>query len=266
MILVCSLCLIKNLFLALINVKKVTEGGFEPTPICLPDNESPSLGDTCYVAGWGLLSDMGPLTNQLNEVDLKIADTNDCRSWYRTYYSTREIFTDGRNLCAGNRLGGKDICLGDSGGPLMCQRKDSCDWYAAGLVSWSHKCGKTFGVYSVPKFYQSWIESAMKVELVEDCKTCETIRVSFDGDDHVFYRKSGKFNFKPIWQSSKYILYWFIYNGDYTSWLIIKNTGEVSNSIEDVDLVLIGHNTQGDYFCPQEGFDNSFDSIFTFYI
>ena len=128
-------------------VSRIENDGFEPSPICLPDKEEPEVGQTCFVAGWGLLSEMGPLAQQLNEVDLKVADLGTCKTWYGTYYSKREIFTDGRNMCAGEKYGGKDICLGDSGGPLMCQRKDNCDWYIAGIVSWSYKCGKTFGIY-----------------------------------------------------------------------------------------------------------------------
>ena len=46
--------------------------------------------------------------------------------------------------------------LGDSGGPLMCQRKDSCAWYIAGIISWSYSCGETYGVYMSTNYYRDW--------------------------------------------------------------------------------------------------------------
>ena len=238
---------------ALLRVNRTTQAEFEPTPICLPDAEQPKAGETCFVAGWGLLSERGPLAQQLHEVDLPIADLDKCRTWYGTYYSTRDIYTDGRNICAGDKFGGKDICLGDSGGPLMCQRAANCDWYVAGIVSWSYKCGKTYGIYSVPGFYQDWIEERMATDFVEDCKSCDTMKITFEGEDHIFYRKDDSYNFKPVWQSSQWTMYWLVHSGVYTSWLIIDSLNELSNSIENVDLKLIGHNTKGDYFCPQDG-------------
>lgn len=51
--------------------------------------------------------------------------------------------------------------LGDSGGPLMCQRKDSCAWYIAGIISWSYSCGETYGVYMSTNYYRDWALTAV---------------------------------------------------------------------------------------------------------
>ena len=78
-------------------------------------------------------------TFKLLEVDLPIANINTCKSRY-DQITTRDVYTDGRNVCAGSYgRSSKDTCTGDSGGPLMCQRKNSCSWFIAGIVSWGYQ-------------------------------------------------------------------------------------------------------------------------------
>ena len=109
--------------IALLKVERVgdkDDGTFVPEPICMPEGEIVEPGMTCYAIGWGHTQYRGQLSSTLLEVDLDITEINECSSTYLTY-TDREVFTDGRNICAGNKYGGKDTCTGDSGGPLMCQ-------------------------------------------------------------------------------------------------------------------------------------------------
>ena len=118
--------------IALLEVEQIG-GQFQPRPICLPSHDvdvKPS--QVCYVAGWGLVDKRGIFTKQLQLVDLPIVDITDCKHHYQ-YYSSRQVFADGRNICAGYQNGFKDFCSGDSGGPLMCRSKDDCNWFIAGL-------------------------------------------------------------------------------------------------------------------------------------
>ena len=52
-------------------------------------------------------------------------------------------------LCAGVPEGGKDGCIYDSGGPLMCAQGDSAPWYLVGMMIWGDGCAKKnkYGVY-----------------------------------------------------------------------------------------------------------------------
>ena len=78
----------------------------------------------------------------------------------------KRLFPDFENtsLCAGAaniRIGGKDSCIGDSGGPLECERPDGA-WVQVGVVSYGPQyCGdrNSYGVYEDVSKYLDWINS-----------------------------------------------------------------------------------------------------------
>lgn len=68
-------------------------------------------------------------------------------------------------FCAGYYEGGKDTCLGDSGGAFVIFDEMSQHWVAQGLVSWGgpEECGskQVYGVYTKVSNYVDWLWEEM---------------------------------------------------------------------------------------------------------
>ena len=63
--------------------------------------------------------------------------------------------------------------IGDSGGPLLCQRCDSCNFYVAGVTSFGKGCAEKgyYGVYTKVTAYEDWIAKHLSTGKVVK-KTC----------------------------------------------------------------------------------------------
>lgn len=76
---------------------------------------------------------------------------------------------DGQDICAGDRIGGRDACQGDSGGPLFCKSvSNPAEWYLAGVVSHGEGCARADepGVYTRIALYLTWIEATESAPIV----------------------------------------------------------------------------------------------------
>ena len=62
--------------------------------------------------------------------------------------------------------------LGDSGGPLACQRSDSCSWYLAGVTSFGWSCGRArfYGVYANVVNFEFWIRRTLGNDAPKSCE------------------------------------------------------------------------------------------------
>jgi len=146
--------------IAIMRVRKVKTdaNSFKPIPICLPGGEVPEVGRNCFVIGYGNSKFNGTATENLMEAAVPIVDDKTCEKTYKKYNLNKdEEFIGSVQLCAGYNDGKRDSCQGDSGGPLMCQREKSCEWYLAGVVSYGHECGVTYGVYTEVNAFEEWI-------------------------------------------------------------------------------------------------------------
>uniref|UniRef100_A0AAV2KZX4 Transmembrane protease serine 9 n=1 Tax=Knipowitschia caucasica TaxID=637954 RepID=A0AAV2KZX4_KNICA len=122
--------------------------------ICLPSAAHRFMKSAeCYITGWGSMREGGSLTNLLQKAAVSIIEQADCQLSYGNVLSPNM-------MCAGHMDGGKDTCLGDSGGPLAC-REPSGQWFIAGVTSWGHGCGRIGfpGVYTRMTSMRKWISS-----------------------------------------------------------------------------------------------------------
>ncbi|KAM6967406.1 trypsin-like [Aplochiton taeniatus] len=120
-------------------------------PISLPTG-CPYAGMPCSVSGWGntALGDQVDLPILLQCLDVPIVDAQQCEKSYPGMISPRMV-------CAGYMDGGRDVCNGDSGSPLVCQGE------VHGLVSWGQGCAVAGypGVYVKLCEFLTWINDTL---------------------------------------------------------------------------------------------------------
>ncbi|KAM8822183.1 LOW QUALITY PROTEIN: mannan-binding lectin serine protease 1-like [Synchiropus picturatus] len=128
-------------------------------PVCLPAPRPPpdTLG---LVAGWGLSQSAGSGGGtRLQYVKLPLVAQDECRASYASRSRSYNI-SDGM-FCAGFLEGGRDTCLGDSGGAFVME--EAGGWAVMGLVSWAgpEECGsrRVYGVYTRVAPYVHWIRN-----------------------------------------------------------------------------------------------------------
>uniref|UniRef100_A0A2K5Q7I3 Serine protease 22 n=1 Tax=Cebus imitator TaxID=2715852 RepID=A0A2K5Q7I3_CEBIM len=100
----------------------------------------------------------GPLPHPqtLQKLKVPIIDSEVCSRLYWRGAGQGAITKD--MLCAGYLEGERDACLGDSGGPLMCQMDGA--WLLAGIISWGEGCAERNrpGVYISLSAHRSWVQ------------------------------------------------------------------------------------------------------------
>jgi secreted trypsin-like serine protease len=115
------------------------------------------VGRTCYISGWGRISDGGLLPVQLQEAVIDLLTTAECADmWAPTPVTDSQVCIYDRATQA------RGACNGDSGGPLVCQLPGG-GWELVGATSWGRTgCSTDFAsVYTRISFYNSWILDAI---------------------------------------------------------------------------------------------------------
>ena len=206
--------------------------------ICLPEGEVTPVGTKCFLAGWGYTED-GEASRYLKEVDLDVQDMNDCIDIYKNVDLVSKLHPK-QNICAGEK--GKDACNGDSGGPLMCQRCDSCNWYVAGIVSFGKFCGVYPGVYTNVVEYESWIRQTTKMpalttQKMRGCKDCCKYMKIWGTEKqqsrHGYYEKqdveyNNQVTYKQMYTADITNFIWFLGNR-YNLWFVSLGLGDQEN-------------------------------------
>ena len=135
---------------ALIELKPSSDGFLPVRPICLPRSDTPySVGSAVVGAGWGRTSTNSPGSNTLRKATLYLTDRRICTQTYKNSVSNAMI-------CAADD--NRDMCSGDTGGPLM-QYVDG-RMYLFGMFSWQSSDGCATGkpsVFSDVRYALKWI-------------------------------------------------------------------------------------------------------------
>ncbi|XP_067665326.1 uncharacterized protein [Haliotis asinina] len=135
-------------------------------PICLPGKDDVFTKTTkCYAAGWGMTKADGPASQWLKDAKMRLWNTAKCNGSYAWNGAISET-----HLCAGYYSGLISICVGDSGGPLMCQTNDN-NWKLVGVASYvARGCNVPArpSVFSDVNVFKEWIED--KIECKFRCK------------------------------------------------------------------------------------------------
>jgi len=110
---------------------------------------APSVGTMCSVYGWGRTSYGDQISNELRGVDVPVLSKEACQTHYGSFIQDSMI-------CLGYLgVGGKDACMGDSGGPAVC------NGVLDGVVSTGIGCAEPEypGIYTRVADYTAWIQA-----------------------------------------------------------------------------------------------------------
>ena len=140
-----------------INYKMSSGSGM--IPVCLPSpSYSPAPDSLATVTGFGTTSETASEpSSRLLGVEVRIISLDQCAASNQVYGAKLVSSM----LCAGARLGGKDACKRDSGGPLVQGGggPGGRGSQLVGVVSWGQGCGQAGfpGVYTRVTSYIPWI-------------------------------------------------------------------------------------------------------------
>ena len=89
------------------------------------------------------------------QVSVPIVSHSTCQHGYS------EETIDDTMICAGYPEGGKDSCVGDSGGPMVCEANGK--FFLEGVVSWGYGCARPrrYGVYARVRYFRQWMDRVM---------------------------------------------------------------------------------------------------------
>jgi secreted trypsin-like serine protease len=127
----------------------------QPINVISPTGTLPD-GTEVRVTGWGALSEGGPGSAVLMQVNVPVISNAVCND--PASYGGR---VSAQMFCAGLRDGGLDSCQGDSGGPVMSTISGSKE--VVGIVSWGFGCARRlkYGVYTRVTTVSQWVSETM---------------------------------------------------------------------------------------------------------
>jgi len=171
-------------------------------------------GEPVVIVGWGArkMTNGEPRNypNLLNQAVVPIVSRDVCNApnAYNGKISERQI-------CAGFSNGGRDSCVGDSGGPLLLLQNGR--YRQIGIISYGEGCARPnkYGVYTFLPSYADWIYQYVPLPVIADATPEDTPKIdspiyagSFDPALLFFFLLIYLCTLKP-WH--KIIALWFSY-------------------------------------------------------
>ncbi|KAM4634678.1 tryptase-2-like [Polymixia lowei] len=148
--------------IAMIKMSKKVNFSPQVTPVKLPSaHETFGPGSECWITGWGNVGNGIPLPGKetLQQLKVPIVTQSDCEAAYGSLTTS--------TLCAGYLEGGKDACIGDYGGPLVCQTAHG--FVQAGIMSFGNPRGCALpgfpSVYTRVSQYMTFITDTLRRNL-----------------------------------------------------------------------------------------------------
>lgn len=117
------------------------------------------VGYKCTAMGWGLLEEHAHISpKDLYDVNLPLMQPELCANALKSY---NVIINVSNSICTLDPNGTRDVCTGDSGGPLMCKN------YQVGIVSGSLGCARKNmpNLWTRVDVYYDWIQSVIETKL-----------------------------------------------------------------------------------------------------
>uniref|UniRef100_A0A4X2KYK0 Peptidase S1 domain-containing protein n=1 Tax=Vombatus ursinus TaxID=29139 RepID=A0A4X2KYK0_VOMUR len=145
--------------IALLELKSSVASSPYILPICLP---APGLyyeRKSCWITGWGTLTET---EIYLQEANIPVIDNHTCSSFYGVPIEGNVIYEIKEDmLCAGDIINQRAICVGDSGSPLVCEFSET--WIQVGIASWGMACVPPVSpsVFSRVSYYLDWIDRCL---------------------------------------------------------------------------------------------------------
>lgn len=150
--------------IALLKLKQPLKINQFVSPICLPSEDTAlATNSLATILGWGKKRNSAVFgTDVLHQAQVPIADSDDCKRVYENYFISDNM------VCAGYKKGKVDSCAGDSGGPLLFNRKQADSnrdqWFLYGITSFGEGCGKKgrYGIYAKVPNLVGWIRKTIQ--------------------------------------------------------------------------------------------------------
>ncbi|EDS26049.1 serine protease [Culex quinquefasciatus] len=135
--------------------------------VCLPEVDEDFNGRRCVAVGWGKDVKKDKYAEVLKKVELPVVAHGPCQRMLRQTLLGPIFQLHLSFLCAGGEAG-VDMCKGDGGAPLMCDRGDG-KYVQAGIVAWGVGCAQENvpGVYVKVAKFIDWIEDQLNLEGIE---------------------------------------------------------------------------------------------------